>query len=143
MSPPNHKRTTSSLGPPIFYAVKNRPLKDRRFPLTWNKRDSQTYTMIPNPTVALTCNIGRHVLTIIFFVRKEKKSFFVLFWTIFTNLVIIENGNNFGMFNFDYNIWTNFGREQTLAKKGANFVNGTLFGLNLWTNFGRGKFWHI
>ncbi len=33
MSPLNHKRTTRSLVPPIFYVVKNLQLKDRRFPI--------------------------------------------------------------------------------------------------------------
>ncbi len=32
MSPLNHKRTTSSLAPPIFYAAKKWQLKDRRLP---------------------------------------------------------------------------------------------------------------
>jgi len=31
--PLNHKRTTSSLAPPIFYVAKNWQLKDRRFPI--------------------------------------------------------------------------------------------------------------
>jgi hypothetical protein len=38
MSPLNHIRTTSSLAPPIFYVVKNRQLKDRRFPILKNLR---------------------------------------------------------------------------------------------------------
>jgi len=31
--PLNHKRTTSSLAPPIFYVAKNRQLKDRMLPI--------------------------------------------------------------------------------------------------------------
>jgi len=34
MSPLNHKRTTISLAPPIFYAVKKWQLKDRRLPIS-------------------------------------------------------------------------------------------------------------
>jgi len=33
MSPLNHKRTTSSLAPPIFYVAKNWQLKDIRLPI--------------------------------------------------------------------------------------------------------------
>jgi len=39
MLPLNHKRTTSSLAPPIFYLAKNHQLKDRRFPI---KKDEIT-----------------------------------------------------------------------------------------------------
>ena len=37
MSSLNHKRTTSSLAPPIFYVAKKWQLKDRRFPITPSK----------------------------------------------------------------------------------------------------------
>ena len=37
MLPLNHKRTTSSLAPPIFYVVKNLQLKDRRLPIARQK----------------------------------------------------------------------------------------------------------
>jgi len=38
MSPINHKRTTSSLVPSIFYLPKNLQLKDRRLPIQkWSK----------------------------------------------------------------------------------------------------------
>jgi len=33
MSPLNHKRTTSSLAPPIFYVAKIWQLQDRRLPI--------------------------------------------------------------------------------------------------------------
>jgi hypothetical protein len=35
MLPLNHKRTTSSSAPPIFYAVKNWQLKDRKFTIDY------------------------------------------------------------------------------------------------------------
>jgi len=38
MSPLNHKRTTSSLAPPIFYVAKKLQLKDRRFPIVSTKK---------------------------------------------------------------------------------------------------------
>jgi hypothetical protein len=65
MSPLNHKRTTSSLAPSIFWVAKNWQIKDRRLPIVKSVRKNVLHK-------TYSCCLSNNTLNLSDKKRKEK-----------------------------------------------------------------------